>query len=244
MTETRPTFSVVVPFFNEAGNLPEFLPEIFDAFTQLGAQWEAILVNDASTDETGGLLERLSAHWPDRTVIHFEKNRGQAAALWAGFHAAGGKWIVTLDGDGQNVPADIAVLVPLTQTYDMAVGIRAHRQDSHLRRAMSRIANRVRGSFLRDGLTDSGCALKIFRREVVSSFLPIRTLYSFMPAFAVAGGFRVAEAPVQHRPRRAGQSSYGLRAMAWRPLLDMLAIRWYADRRFIVHGPFRCVKSR
>jgi dolichol-phosphate mannosyltransferase len=137
-----------------------------------------------------------------------------------------------MDGDGQNDPADIATLCGALGEVDMIVGIRAERSDSWLRRRMSRVANAVRGLVLRDGVRDSGCALKVFRREVVESFIPIRTLYSFMPALAVAGGHRVAQRQVRHRPRRAGKSSYGLRVMLWRPFLDLLGVWWFTRRRF------------
>ena len=137
-----------------------------------------------------------------------------------------------MDGDGQNVPADIPRLVGRLGDADMVAGIRGQRRDRRLRRVMSRIANGIRGLVLGDGMTDSGCALKAFRREVVDSFLPMRTLYSFMPALAVAAGFKVVQETVQHRERRAGVSKYGLLVMLWRPALDMLGVWWWRHRRF------------
>lgn len=226
-----PVYSVVVPFFNEEGSVESLLAEIRAALDALGQPWQAVFVNDCSRDATGEKLRLATAEWADCEVIQFAENQGQAAALWAGFHAARGQWIITLDGDGQNVPGDIPALLPLTATHDMVVGIRATRRDSWLRRTMSRIANGARGRLLRDGLKDSGCALKIFRREVVGAFLPMRSLYSFMPAFAVAAGFTVTEVAVRHRERASGKSNYGLAAFAWKPLVDMLAIWWFARRR-------------
>ncbi len=167
---TAPVYSVVVPFYNEADSLQSLLAEIRAAMVAIGEPWEAIFVNDGSRDATDAKLREGTADWSDCSVITMPRNRGQAAALWAGFQAARGTWIITLDGDGQNVPADIPTLLPLRQGHDMVVGVRVSRRDSWLRRAMSRIANAVRGRLLRDGLTDSGCALKVFRREVVSSF--------------------------------------------------------------------------
>ena len=230
-TRAEPVYSVVVPFFNEEGALEALLAEIRAVMDSLGEPWQAVFVNDCSGDATGEILRRATAGWADCELIHFAQNRGQAAALVAGFAAARGRWIITLDGDGQNVPGDIPRLLPLARTHDMVVGIRATRRDSWLRRAMSRIANGVRGRLLRDGLKDSGCALTIFRREVVGAFLPMRSLYSFMPAFAVAAGFTVAEVAVRHRERTSGKSNYGLAAFAWKPLVDMLAIWWFARRR-------------
>lgn len=140
--------------------------------------------------------------------------------------------LITMDGDGQNVPTDIPRLLEALPGFDMVAGIRAKRNDSWLRKKMSRTANAIRGIILKDGMRDSGCALKAFRREVVDSFLPMRTLYSFMPALAVAGGFRVTQLEVTHRARERGQSHYGLGVMLWRPALDMMGLWWWRHRRF------------
>ena len=115
---------------------------------------------------------------------------------------------------------------------DLVVGVRQGRQDSRLRLVMSRVANTIRSRVLRDGVRDTGCGLKAMRREVVDALIPIRTLYSFIPALAVAAGHRVVECPVQHRSRQAGTAHYGLRAFAWRPLLDMVGVWWFTRRRF------------
>jgi len=139
-----------------------------------------------------------------------------------------------MDGDGQNDPADISSMLHLLNTTDaaMVTGLRANRKDSWLRHRMSRIANAVRQKILHDGVTDSGCALKAFRKEVLRSLIPIRTLYSFIPALAVAAGFRVIEVEVNHRPRKTGTSKYGLGVMLWRPVVDMIGIWWFIHRRF------------
>lgn len=224
--------SVVIPFFNEGPNVARLLEEVRLALEPLDLAYEIICVNDGSADDTGAELERIATVWNRCRVIEFPRNRGQAAALLAGFRAAHGAVLVTMDGDGQNDPADIPTLLRcLEKGADMATGIRVQRNDSPLRRAMSRLANGIRSRILGDGVSDSGCALKAFRREVVDSFLPIRTLYSFMPALAVAAGFRIVEHPVAHRPRTAGTSKYGLRVMLWWPAVDMLGIWWFAQRR-------------
>jgi hypothetical protein len=114
----------------------------------------------------------------------------------------------------------------------MVAGVRAQREDSQLRKIMSRTANSVRQIFLKDGTSDSGCALKVMRREVCGAFIPMRTLYSFMPALAVIAGFKVVEMNVPHRERTAGISKYGLLAMLWRPALDMIGVWWFGSRRF------------
>lgn len=224
-------FSIVIPFFNEAPNVARLLEEVRRAMDALGGEYEVVCVNDGSTDATGAELARLAADWPQCRVVELAGNQGQAAALLAGLGTARGAILITMDGDGQNDPADIPRLLARLEECDLVAGVRARREDSPLRRVMSRVANGVRGRLLRDGVSDTGCALKVFRREVAGAFLPIRTLYSFMPALAVAAGFRVAEHPVNHRPRTAGTSNYGLRAMLWRPLLDMLGVWWFIRRR-------------
>ncbi len=130
------------------------------------------------------------------------------------------------------IPRTFPELLAELSFCDMAAGVRARRQDSWLRLAMSRLANGIRSKLLGDGLRDTGCALKAFRQEVVDSFIPIRTLYSFMGAMAVAGGFTLRQVEVAHRPRTRGVSKYGFSVFWWKPLLDMLGIFWFSRRRF------------
>lgn len=236
-TATAPQLSVVIPFFNEADNVGIVLGELRVALQELDVPVEVIAINDGSTDATRAELDVVARNWPALHAVHFAQNRGQAAALWHGFHRAQGEWIAMLDGDGQNPPAELARLWALRASADMIAGARAERQDSALRRAMSRLANTVRRALLHDNVSDTGCSLKVFRREIVPSFLPIRTLYSFLPAFAVAGGWTVHEVPVVHRPRRAGVSKYGLRVMAIHPLLDLLALCWLLRRALPQKSP-------
>lgn len=226
----QPDPSVVIPFFNEANNVSDVLAELRTALEPLGLALEVIAIDDGSTDATRRELETAAQAWPVVQTVSFAQNRGQAAALWRGFLHARGTWLAMLDGDGQNPPAELARLWALRDRADMIAGARAERKDPALRRVMSRIANAVRRTALRDGVSDSGCSLKLFRREVARSFLPIRTMYSFLPTFAVAGGWSVREVPVAHRPRRAGVSKYGLRVMALHPLLDLLALCWILRR--------------
>jgi dolichol-phosphate mannosyltransferase len=224
--------SIVIPFYNEADNVLPLLRELRAMIEENKlAVIEVLTVDDGSKDGTGEILEFESQNWPLLRVVHHRTNRGQAAALWTAFTQVRGEIVVTLDGDGQNDPADIPRLLSfLREGVDMVTGFREIRRDPRLRKEMSRLANRIRCRVLGDQVSDAGCALKVFRREVCGSFLPIRTLYSFMPAFAVAHGFAVIEAPVLHRPRGAGTSKYGLVVMAWRPFLDMLGVFWYIRR--------------
>ncbi len=240
MSERRapdgPNYSVVVPFFNESGNASALVAEIEATMEALGASWELLMVDDGSRDGTGELLAAAARRRPELRHLRLPQNRGQAAALDAGLRRARGKVLITMDGDGQNDPADIPALLELLGSADMVVGIRAGRRDSWLRRAMSRLANSIRGRLLDDRMQDSGCALKAFRAEVVDTLLPLKTLYSFMPALARAGGFRLAEHPVRHRPRLAGRSSYGFVTFLWRPALDLLGVWWLRQRTFARRG--------
>lgn len=229
---TEPVYSVVVPFYNEAETAASLIAEIVQAMVTLGEPWELLMVNDGSRDATGEILAAAAAGDPRCRYLRLPRNRGQAAALSAGMQRARGRFVVTMDGDGQNDPADIPALAALLDSADMVVGIRAGRRDSWLRRSMSKLANAIRGRMLDDRMQDSGCALKVFRREVVPVLLPLKTLYSFMPALAKAGGFRLAERPVNHRPRLGGTSSYGFVAFLWKPAVDLVGIWWFRKRSF------------
>lgn len=233
------SLSVVVPFYNEVDCAQPLASEIVLTMQSLDRTWELILVNDGSTDDTDRVLRSFAASHPNCRVLTLRRNSGQAAALHVGMRAATGRVIVTMDGDGQNVPADIPRLLTAIEAADMVVGIRQNRQDSVVRRRISRLANAVRSRILRDGVCDSGCALKAFRREVVDALIPIRTLYSFMPAMAAASGFEVVQIPVRHRARQGGRSNYNLRVFLWRPLVDMLGMWWFT-RRCIRLKPVVC----
>lgn len=231
LNDALPALSVVIPFFNEGPNVAALLAELREALERLGASHEVLVVDDGSTDDTAAALVAAARDWPAVRVISFPQNRGQAAALWIGFREARGAWIASLDGDGQNPPSEFKRLWEQRESADLITGRRADRHDSWLRRTMSSVANGVRRRLLRDGVDDSGCALRLFRRDVRESFWPIRTLYSFIPAFAAAGGWRIRQVDVAHRARKAGTSKYGLLVMAWRPLCDMLALFWLLKRQ-------------
>jgi dolichol-phosphate mannosyltransferase len=227
-------YSVVIPLFNEAEIADAMLSELNSVLKNLSSRYEIIAVDDGSTDSTLNVLTNFASRVPECRVLRLRKNQGQGAALHLGLKSAKAPVIITMDGDGQNDPHDIPRLIEMLAQADMVVGHRVNRQDSALRRCLSRIANHVRGRLLRDQLSDSGCALKILRREVVDALIPMRTLYSFLPALAVAGGFRVIELPVVHRPRKKGASKYGLRVFLWRPLLDLIGCWWFTRRCFSV----------
>ncbi|MSU72910.1 MAG: glycosyltransferase family 2 protein [Opitutus sp.] len=223
-----PSLSLVIPVYNEAGNLTPLLTTAVEVLTALGRTFEIILVNDGSTDETGAEIAAALARWPQCGEIRLPERRGQAAALLIGLRAARGALIATMDGDGQNDPRDLPTLLAMLESngLDLACGWRVDRHDSWLRRRMSRLANAVRRGVLDDGVHDAGCQLRVFRREVGRAFQTMELLQSFIPSLAVAAGFRVGEHPVRHYARRHGDSKYGLGRLWWRPALTMLTLRW------------------
>ncbi len=232
-----PQLSVVIPFYNEAENIPPLLAELRQAVVTLGIDAEVIAIDDGSKDATLATLQSSAAEWPALRVVALAVNGGQAIALWRGFERVRGGWVATLDGDGQNPPLELVKMWGLRDTADMLVGARQGRQDTVARRLMSRIANGVRRRLLGDGVSDSGCALRLFRREVLGSLPPFKTLYSFIPACAVSGGWRVREIPVAHRPRIAGVANYTFRKMAIYPFLDTLAFCWVLRRMLRLAPP-------
>jgi dolichol-phosphate mannosyltransferase len=223
---SSPAFSVVVPLYNEEENLPILQEELRVALSRL--DYEIILIDDGSVDHTAERIETA----PNIRVIRFEKNSGQSAAIYAGLRAARGATVVIIDGDLQNDPADIPkLLAEITRGADLVCGYRVKRRDTVVKRLTSRIANAVRSRYTRDGVRDTGCTLKAMRRECVSALLPFKGMHRFIPALIKAAGYRLVEVPVNHRPRRFGQSKYGLGNRALRATIDMFGVRWLLSRR-------------
>jgi len=228
MTETgaSPAVSVVVPVFNEEENMPILQSELRAALS--GLDHEIIFVDDGSTDRS---LERIEVGRRVR-VVQFEKNTGQSAALYAGIKAARGEIIVMIDSDLQNDPADISRLVQeISHGFDLVCGYRARRKDTITKRLTSRIANFVRSRFTKDYVRDTGCTLKAMRRECADALVPFKGMHRFIPALIRGAGYRLVEIPVNHRPRRFGQTKYGFGSRAWRATMDMLGVRWLLSRR-------------
>lgn len=225
--------SLVIPLYNEAGNILPLVESCVEVLTARGRDFEIILANDGSTDATAAEITAACARWPQCRDLPLPHG-GQAAALLAGLQAARGELLLTLDGDGQNDPRDFPLLLDLVERgeLDVACGWRASRHDSVLRKAMSRLGNGVRRRFLADGVHDAGCQLRVMRREIRDVLFPIELMQSFLPAIAVAAGFRVGERPVRHHPRRHGDSKYGFLRLWLRPALAMLKLRTELRRRF------------
>jgi len=222
----EPTVSVIVPVYNEEENVPILQAELRAALRAI--DHEVIFVDDGSADHT---VERIEAA-PNLRVIRFEKNAGQSAAIYAGLQAARGAILVLIDGDLQNDPADIPKLLSeISSGADLVCGYRALRRDTRAKRITSRIANAVRSRYTKDGVRDTGCTLKAMRRECASALIPFKGMHRFIPALIKNAGYRLVEIPVNHRPRRFGQTKYGLGNRAVRATADMFGVRWLLSRR-------------
>jgi len=215
--------SIVIPFYNEAESVRAILDEVKSV---RDPEDEIVAVDDGSKDGTAAILDGI----PGITVLHLPRNTGQSAAIYAGLKAARGRIIATMDGDGQNDPADFSKLIAGLADADMVMGYRGQRKDTWSKRIGSRLANKIRGGLLRDHVRDSGCGIKAFHREVVEAFIPFNGLHRFMPALAVNAGFKVVECPVNHRPRQAGTSKYTNWGRALRGIYDLIGVSWYLRR--------------
>ena len=228
----RPDLSVVFPVFNEEENVPILLAEIAAALKDSSWSYEMIAVDDGSTDGSLRTLRALRPQYPTLRIVTFERNSGQTAALDAGWRAALGTCVVSLDADLQNDPADIpAMMRRLEETgNDMVIGVRVNRHDTWSRRMQSKIGNGVRNWITRDRITDTGCSLKLVRREAVQGLQLYTGMHRFLPTLVRMQGYKVIEMPVNHRPRKFGVSKYGAMNRAFRGLADCLAVRWMSKR--------------
>lgn len=217
------TLSIVIPFFNEAESAGAVLDEVRARFPEA----EIVAVDDGSRDATGQIV----AARPDVTLVAFPKNLGQSAAIFAGLTRARGEICVLLDGDGQNDPADIPAVLAALETADLVCGYRRQRQDNWRRRLASRIANAVRRAALGDGIRDTGCSLKAFRREHVGYLIPFNGMHRYLPALLGHAGLRIVEVPVNHRPRLRGVSKYTIGGRAWRGIRDLIGVSWLLSRQ-------------
>jgi dolichol-phosphate mannosyltransferase len=227
-------FSVVVPVCNEAENVEPLAREIDAALNH--RSYEMIFVDDGSTDETAAILKRLKASLPTLRVLSHSFRSGQSAAVASGVRAARAPWIATLDGDGQNDPADIPKLIaardaPEGRGVQLFMGNRkASRKDTAFRKLQSSIANGVRSSLLGDGTPDTGCGIKLFSREVFMELPRFDHMHRFLPALFLRQGARVISVPVGHRARTRGTSKYGMLNRLWVGIVDIVGVMWLRRR--------------
>jgi glycosyltransferase involved in cell wall biosynthesis len=232
MMPPQPHLSVVFPVYNEEENIPVLLEEIAAALRGTPWAYEMIAVDDGSNDRSLAVLRESREKRPNLRVLTFEKNSGQTAALDAGWRAARGRFVVSLDADLQNDPADIPRMMKRLEEMraDMVIGVRVNRQDTWARKMQSRIGNSVRNWITGDRITDTGCSLKLGRREAIESVWLFTGMHRFLPTLVRLQGYKVVEMPVNHRSRKFGVSKYGAMNRAMRGLVDCFAVRWMRKR--------------
>ncbi|MBL8699267.1 MAG: glycosyltransferase family 2 protein [Alphaproteobacteria bacterium] len=231
MADSAPEITVVVPVRDEAENIDPLLAEIHAALAT--RDFEVVYVDDGSTDATPERLAEARRRHPRLRVVRHRRSAGQSAGLLTGIRAARGTWIATLDGDGQNDPADIPALLARAQEGDapeLVAGLRAKRRDTALKRISSRIANGVRARLLGDRTPDTGCGLKVFRRETFLRLPAFDHMHRFLPALVQRAGGRVENVKVNHRPRAAGRSKYGVMNRLWVGIVDLVGVMWLQRR--------------
>lgn len=217
--------SVVVPFYNEGELVVEVLNELRSALPDA----EIIAVDDGSSDGTADRIKSI----PGVRLIPLQRNCGQSAAIYEGLHAAGGDIVAMMDGDGQNDPADILKLVQAMSHADVVYGVRKNRQDTVARLISSRIANAIRRFALGDKASDTGCTLKVIRREHIKYLIPFNGLHRYLPALFERAGLSFSEVPVNHRARKAGSSKYTINGRALRGIFDLIGVRWLMSRMIV-----------
>jgi len=225
-----PYLSLVIPAYNEQENIAALLERVGTALEQIGRSFEVLIIDDGSTDSTPKLLNDAMVRLPWLRVLRLQKNSGQTAAFDAGFKAAHGMIIATIDADLQNDPEEIPRLLPMLDQFDMINGWRRDRHDTWLRRIQSKIANRIRNRISHETIQDSACSLKLYHRRCLDGLQLYKGMHRFMPTLVKMRGFTVHEEPVRHSQRFAGTAKYGLRNRAWRAFIDLLAVRWMKSR--------------
>ena len=226
----QPEISVVVPMRNESPNVRDLYHEVTRALTAFGRPYEILAIDDGSTDDTFQVLAGLQASDPRLRVIRFRRNFGQTAAFAAGFARARGRYIVTMDGDLQNNPADIPAMVKrIDDGADIVAGWRKDRKDAFInRRLPSLIANTIISSTTGVKLHDYGCSLKVFRAEIVKGMRLYGEMHRFLPAIASEQGVEIVEHVVDHRPRKHGASKYGI-SRTLRVVLDLMTVKFLSS---------------
>jgi len=231
MKRPGPDLSIVVPVYDEAECIGQLLDEITAVVGDDPATVEIIVVDDGSTDGTREVLAAWAARCPAARVFTFTRNAGQSAAMACGFAQARADHVVSLDGDGQSDPADIPRLVVLLEDHDQVCGIRKKRRDGWWKRFGSRFANRARRLVTGDRVVDIGCSLKAFHREPLQRVRHFDGSHRFLPLLLeLEGCVKLAQTPVNHRPRSGGQSKYTNLGRLWHTWQDLLAMRWYRKR--------------
>src|SRR4051794_16798804 len=230
MAEDFVYLSLVIPAYNEQESVPTLLQRVEASLSRIGRPFEVILIDDGSADDTPRLLAEAMSTRPWLRVLRMKKNGGQSAAFEAGFAAAQGEIIATIDADLQNDPEEIPRLLPMLNGCDMITGWRRDRRDTRYRRWQSRMANKIRNWITQDTVQDSASSLKIYRASAVRGLKLFRGAHRYMPTLVKMRGYSVREEPVKHSPRFAGSAKYGFRNRAFVGLIDLFGVRWMKKR--------------
>lgn len=232
----HPYISFVIPVYNEEENVPILYKELAAVAETIDSPYEIIFVNDCSSDRSFGVIRALAQEHPEVRCVSFPENRGQSAALGAGFQAAAGEVVITMDADLQNDPADIPMLLQQFGPYDMVNGWRKNRQDSLSKKISSRIGNYVRNRLTNENIIDTGCSLKVMRADMLKKIKMYRGLHRFLPTLMRIEGAKVIELPVNHRHRQFGVSKYTNLRRGIEGFQDLMAVRWMIKRHVRTDG--------
>lgn len=232
--------SIIIPIFNEEENLPILHGKVSEAMEAIGRDWELVLINDGSSDNSASVLDELADKDEQVKVVHFRRNFGQTAAMMAGVDFAKGDIIIPMDGDLQNDPADIPKLLEkLDEGYDVVSGWRKDRKDHPVKRNfVSRVANKLISKLSGVSLHDYGCSLKAYRKDVIKNVKLYGEMHRFIPIYASWHGARITEVPVTHHPRIHGVSKYGLERVV-KVIFDLLVVKFlhqYAEKPMYIFG--------
>ncbi len=230
--------SIVAPIYNEEENVRALHRAITDAVRGRVDSYEIVLVNDGSKDRSEALLNELADEDPAVNVIHFSQNRGQTAAIYAGLKHSAGELVALIDADLQTDPNDIFTLMPYLEQVDFVNGKRVDRRDTLVKKVSSRVGNGIRNWLTGDEIYDTGCPMKLMKREVADSYYLYEGMHRFLPTMAKMNGFKVMEVAVAHRERQHGVSKYGVLNRAFVGLMDAIVIGWLRKRviRYDIKG--------
>lgn len=224
--------SIIIPARDEIGNLPTLFDEIEAAMRPFEGRYELLVVDDGSRDGTWAMLADRAESDRRLRVLRHSASAGQSTSIWQAAQMARGRWLATLDGDGQNDPADLPRLLneAWSAELDLVTGHRTARRDSGLKRISSRLANGVRSRLLRDDTPDTGCGIKVIRKQAFLRLPYFDHMHRYLPALIQFQGGRCRSIPVNHRPRGVGRSHYGINNRLWPGLVDLLGVMWLRRR--------------